>query len=64
MTLVALLVCWFGRFVKERSIDDDVRELPQKNCPLQSCPWSGILPTRHLRSHLSFITDNDNDTLI
>ena len=30
MTLVAMLVCWFGRFVKERSIDDDVRELPQK----------------------------------
>ena len=28
--LVALLVCWFGRFVKERSIVDDVRELPSK----------------------------------
>ena len=56
MTLATLLVYFFGRFVKERSFVDDVRELPQKNCPSQSCPWSGILPTCHLRSHLSFIT--------
>ena len=31
----------------------------KKNCPLQSCPWSGLLPTCHLRSHLSFITGQD-----
>ena len=56
LNFLSLLFYLFGRFVKERSVVDDVRELLQKNRPLQSRPWSGLPPTCHLRSHLSFIT--------